>query len=124
MNKDTILQAISSEEIFLKFLKISDFPKGNISSPFTDDKKPICVLYKNGSFKCHSTGNQGDCFQLVAYLKNIDCKAIVLVTLSALNIKISHVRPQREKVIVWLLVMTQCTTCEVPFRMRDHCSCA
>ena len=75
MNKDTILQAISSEEIFLKFLKISEFPKGNISSPFTDDTKPSFVLYKNGSFKCHSTGNQGDCFQLVAYLKNIDCKS-------------------------------------------------
>ena len=91
MNKDTILQAISSEEIFLKFLKISEFPKGNISSPFTDDTKPSFVLYKNGSFKCHSTGNQGDCFQLVAYLKNIDCKSNFQAVLNEILLEFPHI---------------------------------
>jgi len=74
MDKNTILSAITEKEIFFKFLKINDFPAGNISSPFSEDKKPSFKLYKNNSFKCNSTGKQGDCFQLVADLNNIDCK--------------------------------------------------
>lgn len=74
MDKITILNQITQEEIFLKFLKLDQFPNGNISSPFSDDKNPSFKLYKNGTFKCFSSGNQGDCFQLVAYLNNLDCK--------------------------------------------------
>ncbi|CAA9203365.1 VapE domain-containing protein [Flavobacterium collinsii] len=74
MDKNTILSAITEKEIFFKFLKINDFPNGNISSPFSEDKKPSFKLYKNNTFKCNSTGKQGDCFQLVADLNNIDCK--------------------------------------------------
>lgn len=75
MSKDNILNQISEKEIFFKFLNLSEHPKGNISSPFSDDKKPSFKLYKNNSFKCHSSGNQGDCFQLVADLNKIDCKS-------------------------------------------------
>ncbi|MDY7394044.1 VapE family protein [Aureibaculum sp. 2210JD6-5] len=74
MNKDNILNQISEKEIFLKFLNLTEFPTGNISSPFSDDKKPSFKLYKNNSFKCHSSGHQGDCFQLVADLNQLDCK--------------------------------------------------
>jgi predicted P-loop ATPase len=75
MNKDNILNQISEKDIFLNFLKLQDYPKGNISSPFSDDKNASFILYKNNTFKCHSTGKQGDCFQLVADLNNLDCKA-------------------------------------------------
>lgn len=74
MTKDKLLEQVSQEEIFLKFLNLSKFPAHNISSPFSEDKNESFKLYQNGSFKCHSTGKQGDCFQLVAYLNNIDCK--------------------------------------------------
>ncbi|PWA06001.1 VapE domain-containing protein [Flavobacterium laiguense] len=74
MDKNTILSAKSEQDIFLKFLNLSEFPKGNISSPFSEDKNPSFSLYKNGSYKCNSTGKQGDCFQFVADLNNLDCK--------------------------------------------------
>ncbi len=75
MDKNTILSAKSEQDIFLKFLNLTQFPKGNISSPFSEDKNESFALYKNGSFKCNSTGRQGDCFQLVADLNNLDCKS-------------------------------------------------
>ena len=74
MDKNTILAAKSEQDIFLKFLQLSEFPKGNISSPFSDDKNASFKLYKNNTYKCNSTGRQGDCFQFVADLKDIDCK--------------------------------------------------
>lgn len=74
MNKDNILNQISEQEIYLKFLQITEFPKGNISSPFSNDKNPSFKLYKNGTFKCHSSGKQGDVFQFVADLNQLDCK--------------------------------------------------
>ncbi len=75
MNKDNILNLITEQEIYLKFLNLSQFPKGNISSPFSEDKNASFKLYKNGTFKCHSTGKQGDVFQFVADLNQIDCKS-------------------------------------------------
>jgi predicted P-loop ATPase len=74
MDKNSILSAITEQDIFLKYLKLTTFPTGNISSPFSDDKNSSFKLYKNNSFKCHSTGKQGDCWQFVADLNNIDCK--------------------------------------------------
>lgn len=74
MDKNSILSAITEQDIFLKYLKLTTFPAGNISSPFSDDKNSSFKLYKNNSFKCHSTGKQGDCWQFVADLNNIDCK--------------------------------------------------
>jgi predicted P-loop ATPase len=75
MDKSTILSVISEQQVFLTFLKLAYVPKGNISSPFSKDKKASFKLYANNTFKCNSTGKQGDCFQFVADLKNIDCKA-------------------------------------------------
>lgn len=74
MTKQQILQRIAPADIYLHYLALSKFPVGNISSPFSDDKKPSFKLYKNGSFKCFSTGRQGDVWQFVADLKNLDCK--------------------------------------------------
>ncbi|MEO9513230.1 MAG: VapE domain-containing protein [Flavobacteriaceae bacterium] len=74
MTKNDILSQISQQEVFLKFLKLQQFPNNNISSPFTADKNPSFKLYKNGTYKCFSTGKQGDCFQLVADLNQLDCQ--------------------------------------------------
>lgn len=74
ITKDNILQHTTQEEIFKSFLKVNELPKGNVSSPFTEDKKPSFKVYSNGSFKCNSTGKQGDVFQFVADINNLDCK--------------------------------------------------
>ncbi|MDA3817019.1 MAG: CHC2 zinc finger domain-containing protein [Prolixibacteraceae bacterium] len=73
IKKDQILSKVTVFDIYTHYLKVKDFSK-NISSPFTEDKKSSFKVYKNGSFKCFSSGNQGDAFQLVAYLEGIDCK--------------------------------------------------
>jgi predicted P-loop ATPase len=72
--KEAILNQTTPEEIYRKFLNLNDFPKGNISSPYTKDAHPSFKVYKNGSFKCFSSGHQGDVFQLVADLEKLDCK--------------------------------------------------
>lgn len=74
LSKDAILKMVSPSDIYLKFLGISSFPKGNISSPFSKDQTPSFKLYKNGTFKCFSSGKQGDVFQFVADLLNLSCK--------------------------------------------------
>lgn len=72
--KNEVLNQVSEAEIFLRFLKLDKFPTGNISSPFSEDKNASFKLYKNNTFKCYSTGKQGDCFQLVADLNSLDSK--------------------------------------------------
>ena len=74
MDKNQILNVISEEQIYCKFLNIQSFPDKNICSPFSNDKNPSFKLYKNGTFKCFSTGKQGDVFQFVADLNDLDCK--------------------------------------------------
>lgn len=74
MNKDTILKQLNETELALRVLSLSNFPRGNISSPFARDTNPSFKLNKDGSFKCFSTGKQGDVWQLIADLHNIDCK--------------------------------------------------
>lgn len=74
-----ILKHVSELDIFMSFLGINEFPKKNISSPFSEDKNPSFSLYcseKNSQlkFKCNSTGKQGDVWQFVADLNNLDCK--------------------------------------------------
>ena len=75
LTKDIILQQTNCNEIYIKFLGLVEFPKGNISSPFSKDEKPSFKVYTNGTFKCNSTGRQGDVWQFVADLKQLDCKA-------------------------------------------------
>lgn len=74
LTKDIILQHTTPENIYIKFLGVTELPKGNISSPFSDDKKPSFKIWKNGTFKCNSSGKQGDAFEFVANLKQLDCK--------------------------------------------------
>lgn len=74
LSKDIIFSQTSVEDIYKKFLNLPEIPKGNISSPFSEDKKPSFKLYPNGTFKCNSTGKQGDVYQLVADLNQLDCK--------------------------------------------------
>jgi predicted P-loop ATPase len=90
ITKDIILKHTTVEDIYIKFLRLNDFPKGNISSPFSDDKNPSFKVWKNGSFKCNSTGKQGDVFQFIAELKNLDCKSqfneVLNVVVSEMNL--------------------------------------
>jgi predicted P-loop ATPase len=74
LNKDIILSQTTTENIYKKFLNLTEIPKHNISSPFSEDKKASFTLYKNGTFKCNSTGKQGDVWQLVADIKQLNCK--------------------------------------------------
>lgn len=88
ITKDTILQLTTQEEIFKSFLNLNELPKGNISSPFTNDKKPSFTVYKNGSFKCNSSSKQGDVFQFVADLNSLDCKTQFNEVLNIIAIKL------------------------------------
>lgn len=74
LNKDKILQHTTEHDICLKFLGLSEPPRNNISSPFSNDNKPSFRLYADGTFKCYSSTKHGDCFQLVAYLNDLNCK--------------------------------------------------
>ena len=52
ISKDIILKHSTCNDIYLKYLGLNDFPKGNISSPFSTDKKPSFKVYQNnGTFK-------------------------------------------------------------------------
>ncbi len=75
MNKDTILTQISPLDIYKKYLGVKNIDNSkNISSPFSKDANPSFRIYPNGTFKCYSTGKQGDCFQFVADILNLNCK--------------------------------------------------
>lgn len=74
LSKDIILEHTNCNDIYTKFLGLNDFPTGNISSPFSDDKNPSFKVWKNGSFKCNSSGKQGDVWQFVADIKQLDSK--------------------------------------------------
>jgi predicted P-loop ATPase len=74
ISKDTILNNCNILDIYTKFLGLQSFPEKNISSPFSTDKNPSFKVYKNGTFKCNSSGKQGDVFQFVADLNQLDCK--------------------------------------------------
>lgn len=80
MTKLQLLEKVSEEEI-VKFY-LPEFQPGagkNYKSPFgAKDDKPSLSFYKGKkgiNFKSHNTGHQGDVFQFVADIKNIDCKA-------------------------------------------------
>lgn len=84
LNKDTILKHCTEKDIFISFAmnhgmlaNPNDYQKKNVSSPFTEDKKPSFSFYKDGNthkFKCNSSGKQGDVWQFVADLNDLDCK--------------------------------------------------
>lgn len=97
MKRADILTKTSELEIFLHFtplleeyhIRKSGNPGKNISSPFGEDTNPSFSVYENSSrkinFKCHSSGQQGDCYQLVADLNNLDCKTDFHKVLKLIN---------------------------------------
>lgn len=91
LSKDIILLHTNCNDIYTKFLGLTDFPKNNISSPFSDDKKPSFKVYQNGTFKCNSSTKQGDVWQFVAYLNNIDVKTqfneVLQIVVNEMNIE-------------------------------------
>jgi len=74
MTKEQLLNQISVQQIYEKFYKGIYSTSKNVSSPFSNDKNPSLKFFENGTFKCFSTGKQGDVFQFIAYLHDIDCK--------------------------------------------------
>lgn len=83
MTKLQLLEKVSEEDIFKRYLPDLDLTKRkNYRSPFVEnDQEPSLSIYieeinkiKTIKFKSHNTGHQGDVFQFVADLKNIDCK--------------------------------------------------
>lgn len=73
MTKEQLLNQVSVAQIYAKFNE--NYKTGeNISSPFSSDKNASFRFYKNGSFKCFSSGKQGDVFQFVSDLNDMDCK--------------------------------------------------
>lgn len=94
LSKDIILQHTTPENIYLKFLNLSEFPKGNISSPFSDDNNPSFKVWKNGTFKCNSSGKQGDVWQFVADKNKLDSKTqfneVLLLIATEMNIPLQN----------------------------------
>ncbi|MGN6802380.1 MAG: VapE domain-containing protein [Ginsengibacter sp.] len=80
MTKIELLQQVSPTDIFKKYLPdFNPSSRKNYSSPFSDkDEKPSLSIYKDNAgelrFKSHNTGHQGDCFQFVADLFQLDSK--------------------------------------------------
>lgn len=117
LDKDTIFSQTSPENIFLKFLNLNEFPKGNIRSPFSEDKNPSFKLYKNGTFKCFSTGKGGDVIKFVAELYNLNCKSqfqeVLKIIANEMNI-ISFSNLPQKKETKRIEVITE----EVPFKIE------
>lgn len=105
LSKDRILSQYSEKDIFIRFaikhhMKIEsngDLPKRKVSSPFAPDKDPSFRFYpENGSqkYKCGSSGKQGDVWQFVADLNEIDCKLdfkkVLEVIASEMNIVMNN----------------------------------
>ncbi len=111
LSKDMIFSQTTAEDIYKKFLNLSEFPKRNISSPFSEDKKPSFKLYSNGTFKCHSTGKQGDVLQFVADSNKLDCHTqfneVLKIVASEMNINLESTetaiiprKPATKKVMI------------------------
>lgn len=79
MTKLQLLNQVSEADIFTKYIAgFNPSSRKNYQSPFGDkDEKPSLSVYKaNGQlkFKSHNSGHQGDVFQFVADINNIDAK--------------------------------------------------
>ncbi len=94
LSKDIILEHTNCNDIYKKFLGLNDFPTRNISSPFSDDKNPSFKVWKNGTFKCNSSGKQGDVWQFVADIKQLDSKTqfkeVLQIIATEMNISLQN----------------------------------
>lgn len=75
MTKNELLNQVPARQIYEKFYGSGFSNVKNISSPFSEDKNASFRIYENDTFKCYSTGKQGDVFQFVADLNQLDCKS-------------------------------------------------
>jgi hypothetical protein len=72
VTKEFIESRLSAEEIYQRYLGVSDFRKA-MHSPFGPDKTPSFRFHNKGAsgklqFRDFSSGHKGDCFDLVALL--------------------------------------------------------
>ena len=74
IDKEFILDRVSQEEIFEKYLRINIVPGELFKSPLRDDNNPTCSIKKYSSgivwFKDWSGHFSGDCFSLVQFMYN------------------------------------------------------
>jgi hypothetical protein len=94
--KKQLLERISEAEIFRHYVPgFSPTRKKNYTSPFSEsDKTPSLSIYRDGSiwkFKSQNTGHQGDVFQFVADIKNIDCKADFAKVIEAIETDLGNI---------------------------------
>ncbi len=95
ISKDIIINQCAQEDIYLKFLGLTDFPKDmKVSNPFsTKDKNPSMHLYYDKSilkYKGHNESNRaGDVWQFVADLNNLDCQKEFPKVLETIAIKMN-----------------------------------
>lgn len=84
MTKSELLNQVSEVQIYEKFCTYYKTNE-NVKSPFSKDENASFRFYKNKSFKCYSTGKQGDVFQFVADLNQLDCKQDFIKVLSIIS---------------------------------------
>ncbi|MBF6641804.1 hypothetical protein IVB69_09970 [Flavobacterium sp. J49] len=93
--KDKILSQTTQEDIYLHYLGIPSFPKNmRVSNPFTDkDKNPSFHFYYDGDvlkYKGHNESSRnGDVWQFVADLNQLDCKTDFVKVCSTIAIDIN-----------------------------------
>jgi len=90
ITKDQLLKVTTQEQI-IKFYVPEFDPalKRNYRSPFGghDDNPSLSFYQERGSwrFKSHNTGHQGDVFQFVADIEQLDCKSAFFEVLNRIN---------------------------------------
>lgn len=95
MDKNTILSQISQVDIYNFYYGTGFKPFEKISSPFSEDKNPSFKVFKNLSFKCFSTGKQGDVWQFVADIKGLDCKTQFTEVLATITADLGIIQQQK-----------------------------
>ncbi|WPC13394.1 toprim domain-containing protein [Riemerella anatipestifer] len=97
MDKNTILQQTNQIEIYNFYYGSHFQPYTKISSPFSEDQNPSFKVFKNGTFKCFSTGKQGDVWQFVADIKGLDCKTQFAEVLKTISNDMGVILQQQQK---------------------------
>lgn len=107
INKEYVLERVTEEAIFEKYLGIRPDFTGVFRNPLREDPSPGCTFYINKydriKFKDYSRGWDWDCFNVVEFLFNIDFKEAVHTVAVDFGLtegkisKISEVRRERRK---------------------------
>ncbi len=91
IEKNQLLERYSPSQIYSFFYE-GYTTKKNVSSPFSEDKNPSLRFYKNGTFKCFSSGKQGDVFQFVAEINALNCKSEFAKVLEIIKERVNFVQ--------------------------------